>query len=60
MESLVFIVIAVVLYIVADRILDAVEVRAGRRFQYRTLYFFGILLVLALAAFALIDAFGGR
>lgn len=60
MESLVFIVIAVVLYIVADRVLDAVEVRAGRRFQYRTLYFFGILLVLALAAFALIDAFGGR
>ena len=60
MESLVFIVIAVVLYIVADRILDAVEVRAGRRFQYRTLYFFGILLVLALAAFALIDAFGDR
>jgi len=60
LESLVFIVIAVVLYIVADRVLDAVEVRAGRRFQYRTLYFFGILLVLALAAFALIDAFGGR
>ena len=60
MESLVFIVIAVVLYIVADRVLDAVEVRAGRRFQYRTLYFFGILLVLALAAFALIDAFGDR
>jgi len=60
LESLVFIVIAVVLYIVADRILDAVEVRAGRRFQYRTLYFFGILLVLALAAFALIDAFGDR
>ena len=60
MESLVFIVIAVVLYIVADRVLDAVEVRAGRRLQYRTLYFFGILLVLALAAFALIDAFGGR
>lgn len=60
MESLVFIVIAVVLYIVADRILDAIEVWVGRRFDYRTLYFFGILLVLALIALSLIDALGGR
>lgn len=60
MESLAFIVIAVVLYIIADRILDAVEVQVGRRFEYRTLYFFGILLVLALSAFSLINIFGGR
>jgi hypothetical protein len=59
-ELIYFTVVAVALYVVADRILDAVEVRAGRRFEYRTLYFFGILLVLALMAFALIDAVGGR
>lgn len=60
MELLVFTVVAVALYVVADRVLDAVEVRAGRRFEYRTFYFFGILIVLALAAFSLINAVSGR
>ena len=60
MELITFTVVAVVLYVVADRVVDALETRAGRRFEHRTLYFFGILLVLALATFALIDAWGGR
>jgi hypothetical protein len=60
LDLVLFTVVAVAIYVVADRILDAVEVRAGRRFTHRTLYFFGILLVLALATFALINAVGGR
>lgn len=60
MEFILFTVVAVVLYVVADRIVDAIEVRVGRRFEYRTLYFFGILLFLALVAFSLINAIGGR
>jgi len=59
-ELIAFTVVAVALYVAADRILDTVEVRAGRRFEYRTLYFFGILLFLGLATFSLINAVGGR
>jgi hypothetical protein len=54
MEMLLFTVVAVVLYIVADRALDALERRSGRRFEHRTLIFFAILLGLAMTAFALI------
>jgi len=49
---LLFTVLAVVLYLVADRALNALEARAGRRFEYRSLIFFVILLVLALLAFS--------
>jgi len=49
---LLFTALAVVLYLVSDRTLDALEVRAGRRFEYRSLIFFVILLVLALLVFS--------
>lgn len=52
MEMLLFTALAVVLYLVADRVLDAVERRAGRRFEYRSVIFFAILLGLAVLAFA--------
>jgi hypothetical protein len=47
----------IVLYVLADRILDAMERRAGRRFEQRSMIFFGLILVLALIAFALIRNF---
>lgn len=59
MEILYFTLAAIVLYVVSDRILDAIERRAGRRFEHRTLIFFAILLGLALATFALIRRFAG-
>lgn len=58
MEVLLFTALAVVLYLLSDRALDALERRAGRRFEYRSLLFFAILLLLALVSFALVRRFG--
>lgn len=55
MEILWFTVVAIVLYLVSDWLLERVEVRLGRRLDHRTLIFFAILLSLALATFALIQ-----
>ena len=57
-EALLFTALAVVLYLVADRVLDALERRAGRRFEYRSVVFFAILLVLAVFSFAVVRRFG--
>lgn len=54
MEFILFIVLAVVLYFVADFVLRQAEARAGRRFEYRTIYFFVLLLLFALGAFRLV------
>ena len=54
---LLFTALAVVLYLVSDRALNALEVRAGRRFEYRSLIFFVILLALALLAFSAVQHF---
>lgn len=54
MEAVYFIVAAVALYFAADRILNLIETRAGRRFEYRQIYFFAILGGLAIVSFALI------
>jgi predicted PurR-regulated permease PerM len=56
-EALLFTALAVVLYLVADRVLDALERRAGRRFEYRSVVFFAILLLLAVLSFALVRSF---
>jgi len=55
---LLFTALAVVLYLVADRLLDALERRAGRRFEYRSVVFFVILLLLALLSFAVVRRLG--
>jgi hypothetical protein len=55
-QILLFTTLAVVLYLVADRALNALELRAGRRFEYRSLIFFVILLLLALLAFSLVQS----
>jgi hypothetical protein len=57
-EALLFTALAVVLYLVADRLLDALERRAGRRFEYRSVVFFVILLLLAVLSFAVVRRFG--
>jgi len=54
-QMLLFTALAVVLYLVSDRALNALEVRAGRRFEYRSLIFFVILLVLAVLAFSAVQ-----
>ncbi len=59
MEILYFTLAAVFLYVGADWILKRIEVAAGRRFEYRSIIFFAILLVMALTSFALIRHFSG-
>ncbi len=60
MSAVYFTLVAIVLYLVSDRILERVEIAAGRRFEHRTLIFFVILLVLALASFSLIQRYTGN
>jgi hypothetical protein len=50
---------ALALYLVSDRVLDWLERRAGRRFENRSVIFFGLLLGLSLATFALVRRFVG-
>jgi len=45
---------AIVLYLVADRVIDSAERMAGRRFEYRTIYFFALLTALAVGSFYII------
>jgi hypothetical protein len=51
METLYLAVMGIVLYFVADWLVDLSERAAGRRFEYRTLLFFSILLGLAVVTF---------
>ncbi len=54
METFSFILLAIALYFAADWILRRAEARAGRRFENRTIIFFGLLLGLALVSFAIL------
>jgi len=60
LEAVYYTIVAIILYVAADRILDRIEVAAGKRLPYRTLIFFGILMTLALASFALIRTYTGN
>lgn len=60
MSAVWFTLVAIVLYLLADAILDRIEIAAGRRFEYRTLLFFVILLTLALVSFSLIRLYTGN
>jgi predicted PurR-regulated permease PerM len=55
-----FTITAAVLYLAADRLLDAMERRVGRRFEQRSLIFFALLLSMALIAFAIIRNLSGE
>ena len=59
MQTIYFTLTAIVLYVVASNVLEAFERRAGRRFEHRSLIFFGILLGLALVTFAVIRRMTG-
>ena len=59
MEIILFTGVAAVLYLVADRLLQLLESRAGRRFDNRSMVFFAILLTLAVVTFAAIQRFAG-
>ena len=58
MESVAFLLTCIVLYFVSDWILQRAETAAGRRFEHRTLIFFGLLLGLALVTFSLFRHLG--
>ncbi|MBT8099117.1 MAG: hypothetical protein KJO82_05175 [Gammaproteobacteria bacterium] len=60
MDVIYFTLVAIALYLLADRILDRIEVAAGKRFEYRSLIFFAILLTMALAVFSLIRWYTGN
>jgi hypothetical protein len=60
MSIVYFTLVAAILYLLSDRILDRVEVSVGRRFQYRSLMFFCILLTLAVTSFALLNHLTGN
>lgn len=57
MQMLYYTLAGIVLYLLADWILNRIEIRRGARFDNRTLIFFAILLTLALASFQLIQYF---
>jgi len=46
---------AVALYLVSDRILEAIEVRRGERLAHRSVVFFAILVTLALISFSILE-----
>jgi hypothetical protein len=55
-----FTLVAIVLYLVSSWIVDRIEVAAGKRFENRSLLFFGILLTLALITFGVIETYTGN
>ena len=59
MSIVYFTLVAIILYVAADWILERVEVAAGKRLEHRSLIFFAILLTLALSSFSLIQNYTG-
>jgi hypothetical protein len=60
LEIVYFTFVAALLYLLSNWILDRIEISAGRRFEYRSVLFFAILLVLAIAIFYLIRLYTGK
>jgi hypothetical protein len=59
-EAVSFLVVAIALYWLADRILDRIEVSRGMRFEQRAVVFFFILLGLALISFPVLRRLFGH
>ena len=57
MEIVYFTLVGIALYFGSDWILNRIETARGARFENRSIIFFGIILVLALASFQLIRYF---
>jgi hypothetical protein len=60
LEIVYFTVVAALLYLLSGWLLDRIEIAAGRRFEYRSVLFFGILLALAMISFYLIRLYTGN
>ena len=56
MAAIYFTLTGIVLYLVADRLLERIELHRGERLEHRTLLFFGILFGLALVTFPLLQS----
>lgn len=57
MELMAFLAVGLALYFAADWVLNRIEIALKRRLEYRSLFFFGILLGLSLIVFPLIRNF---
>ncbi|UCH52719.1 MAG: hypothetical protein JSW09_08920 [Pseudomonadota bacterium] len=57
MQIVYYTLVGILLYLAADWILNRIEIKRGARLENRTLIFFGILLVLAVVTFQLIQHF---
>lgn len=53
MQAIYFLLVAVALYWLADRLLERIESARGKRLEHRTIVFFFLLLGLALLVFPL-------
>ena len=51
---------AVLLYLLSDWILNKIETYYGKRFEYRSVIFFVIIMVLAVGSFEIIDRVVGE
>ncbi|CAK0742843.1 conserved hypothetical protein [Azospirillaceae bacterium] len=57
MEMIAYTIVAGIIYVASDRLLDRIEIHLGRRLQQRSLIFFVIITTLAIASFSLIQQF---
>jgi len=55
MEYVVFTLTAVLLYLVADWIVNRIEIYRGERLEHRSILFFAIILALAFLSFNLLE-----
>ena len=54
MEVVYYTLVAAILYLVSDWLLDRIEIIRGERFKHRSIVFFFIILVLAFISFSVI------
>ena len=60
MAYLYYTITAVLLYLLSDWILNKIETYYGKRFEYRSVIFFVIIMILAVASFEMIDRIVGE
>lgn len=60
MAYLYYTITAVLLYLFSDWILNKIETYYGKRFEYRSVIFFVIIMVLAVGSFEMIDRIIGE
>lgn len=56
MEVVYFTLVAAILYLTSDWLLDRIEILRGERFKHRSIVFFFIILVLAFISFSVIKS----